>query len=75
MKISQVVITVGAAAALGLVAWYLYLAQTPPFERTHQRGLNKANAHIVKKNPKQAPKTGADNAKKPTEVKPAQPAP
>ena len=40
MKTSQLLMSVGAAAILGMLAFYLYLAQTPPYERTYQRGLD-----------------------------------
>ncbi|MBV70524.1 MAG: hypothetical protein CMH52_04165 [Myxococcales bacterium] len=47
MKMSQVLISIGAAAILGMLAFYLYLAQTPPYERTHQRGLDLNTARVL----------------------------
>ena len=40
MKTSQILIGIGAALALSLLAWQLYMVQTPPYKRTYQRGLS-----------------------------------
>ena len=58
MKMSQVVISIGAAAILGMLAFYLYLAQTPPYERTHQRGFDLDTARVLKSS--DSSKTPAD---------------
>ena len=39
MKASQLIIGVGAAAALGLLVWYLYMQQSPNYKRAQTRGL------------------------------------
>jgi hypothetical protein len=41
MKTSQILIGIGVALVLSLLAWQLYMVQTPSYKRTYQRGLSK----------------------------------
>ena len=39
MKTSQVIIGLAASIGVLLIGWYLYMQQTPSYERTFKRGL------------------------------------
>jgi len=75
MKTSQLVIGIGVAICLGLLTWYLYMQQTPTYERTHERGLppdlaaaKKAKNAKPAAKPAEKPKTkapGSQPAQKP----------
>lgn len=39
MKPIHIVAGLGATLIVGLAGWYMYMQQTPPYERTYNRGL------------------------------------
>ena len=64
MKTSQILIGVGAALALSLLAWQLYMVQTPPYKRTYQRGLS-AEFKVAKDQVKKTETSDSKSQKKP----------
>ena len=79
MKLSQVIIGIGAAAALGLLVWYLYMQESPNYERTQTRGLptglstGKGGKTVKPKTPKTDVNKAATKAKPKPAPKPTEP--
>ena len=72
MKTSQVIIGLAASIGVLLIGWYLYMQQTPTYERTFRRGLEvRSVKESASKEAPQAPKTATPVKAAP----PAQPAP
>lgn len=69
MKTSQVIIGLAASIGVLLIGWYLYMQQTPSYERTFKRGLKVGSSQSGKAGVKRV-----EAAKKPATKGPPAPA-